>query len=249
MDLDVGRKLIIPVVLMAALFIILLQLQGLGLEQHVSEAYASYYWQLAVIGFLGILATVVFGFKYGDLLGLPTWTKGAIVAVWVIFIVFISMPALGGQIIPVPKASAASFQLTPETELYTSSVIPAITEDLAFLWFFPMVIILLTLLIMEYGIGIEITGTHLAAVAVIACLVASIGYNIWLIPGFTSAHVPAYGNQQTAYTGAFVFSFGQSMVYVFTGWFVPVAHAIHNFIVTSGQVYQYNIGGFNVIGG
>lgn len=247
MDLDVKKNVAMYAAIFLALFILAMQIKGLSLEPDVSQAYSTFYFDLVMVGFAGLLATVAFGLKYGDALKLPWWSKAGVTAVWIIIIIMISTSA--GQILPVPKASTVNFQLTPGTELYTSSVIPAITEDWTYLWVLPMVFLLIMSLVAEYGFGVEITGRYIVVFAVIACFIASTGYNIWVVPGFTSAHVPSYGNTQNAYVGAWTFAFGQSIVYVFTGWFLPIAHGIHNFMVTYGQLFQVNIGNLSIIGG
>lgn len=247
MDLDIGKKTVMYVAIFVVLFMLTMQLQGLALEPNVSAAYTDFYITLALTGMVGLALMVAFAWKYGDAFSLPVWMKGGIVAVWVIFIILISTSA--GQILPVPKASAASFQLTDETELYTSSVIPGVLEDWAYLWLLPMALLLTFLLVAEYGLGIEADAMTIGILAVVACVISATGYNIWVIPGFTSAHVPAYGNMQNAYIGAWTFALGQSLVYVFTGWFLPIAHMVHNYIIAQGQIYQISAGGFNIVGG
>jgi hypothetical protein len=236
MDLDTGKRLILPAFMAILLVFVLLQLQGLSLEHNVSQGYSTFYWRLAVTGVLAVTLTVAFGLKYGDIFELPTWMKASMHIIFIVFIAAISFS--GNQIIPVPRASVTDFQLTAQTEYYTSTVVPAVTEDITYLWLLPMIIMWFSLLMIEYAGGVEPTRGMVAAVAVVACLAASIGYNVWVLPGFTSAHVPAYGDNRPAYLGATVFSFGQSMVYVLTGWFIPVAHFIHNSIVAYEEIYQ-----------
>jgi hypothetical protein len=223
-------------VIFLVIFVLALQVLNLSLEENISGAYTTYYFGLAVLGGIGILGMAAFQIKYGDILGIPWILKALSIVGWTVFIVMIT--STGQQIWPVPKASIEAFQIGPTEEMYTSAVIPPITEDLAFLFIFPLVLTLIILLILE-KLGHEDPGRALITVVVVAsCLVASTGYNIWLVPGFTSAHIPTYGGAQDAFVGAWVFSFGQSLVYMFTGWFVPAAHMIHNGIITNAQAHQ-----------
>ena len=108
---------------------------------------------------------------------------------------------------------------------------------------FPLVILTILMFIFKPQSRIM-----LFALMVIACLVATTGFNVWLIPGFTSAHVPTYGEQQGAYIGAWIFGFGQSMVYMTTGWLAPITHFAHNSYIAAGTLYGINIGGLTIIG-
>lgn len=242
---ELKRNVILPLAITVVLIFIALQLQGLSLEPHVSETYVSFYGGLVAIGLAGIVGMAFFQIKFGFKLMKSRKWKLAILTVFVLFIVFLSLDR--GQIIPVPRASVQEFQLNSGTELYTSSVIPGIVEDLVYLWLLPLAIIITILGLYEWKIG-EAGKPQIIAAVVIGCLIASTGYNIWLIPGFTSAHIPAYG-QSDAYFGAWIFSFGQSMVYMTTGVFMPAAHIIHNLIISYGELYQINTAGFLIVGG
>jgi hypothetical protein len=227
-------------VMTLAIFLVIVfvafQVHNLSLEENISEAYTSYYFGLAVIGAVGVVGLAAFQVRYGDILGIHWPIKALSVIGWTVFIVMIT--STGQQIYPVPVAYIEPLQIGPTEEMWTSAVIPPIVEDLAFLFVLPMVLTLFTLLILE-RVGYDDPGRKLITVVVVAsCLVASTGYNIWFLPGFTSAHIPTYGGNQGAFVGAWVFSFGQSLVYMFTGWFVPFAHMIHNGIITNAQAHQ-----------
>jgi len=183
------------------------------------------------------VAMGAFGLWYfsHDIFGLSFLHKVIIIGGWTFLIVAMSFG--GNQIWPVPKASIGSFQLTQGTELYTSSVIPGILEDLNYLAGLPMVLALAYFLMRENVFGGEIGSTEFIITGIIACLIASTGYNVWVVPGFTSAHVPAYGGATMAYAGAWIFSFGQALVYFVTGIFLPLPHILHNLIIAYGQIY------------
>lgn len=230
-----------------ALFLISMNLSGLALEEHVSPKYIDFYQNLAYIAMSGSVILVVFMLSrenhIGEILGIDRKTKVVIFVAFIIFIVFMTTGL--GQILPVPKASIG-FQLNADTELYTSTVIPGFVEDYAFLIVLPMVLLTIFLYVTEKVFGIE-PGRGLAILFIIlSCLISSTGFNIWVIPGFTSAHVPAYGEVQGAYIGAWIFGFGQSMVYMFTGYFVPIAHMAHNFLISYGNLYGISIGQFQI---
>jgi hypothetical protein len=230
---------------MVALFIfIFLQVLGLSLEPHVSGGYVNFYLPLSLFCLIGAGITVAFDWKWGDVLGLETWHKALIVVIWVVFIASISFS--GNQILPVPKASAENLQLSAQTEVITSAWIAPPLEDMAFLWLLPMSFMVAMGVILESR-GFDLSKVQFTVLAFVAVLIASLGYNIWVLPGFTTAHIPAYGNNQVAYEGAFVFAVGQSTVYLVTGWFLPIAHGIHNFIVEQSKTGSYSVGGFNVI--
>lgn len=289
MDLDIAKNVGMYIAIFVVLFFLAMQMQGLSLEPHVSDSYATFYYNAAMLGIGGVLGVIVFNLKYWGILNIPVKFKIAIHIVWIIFI--ISITVFAGQILPVAKSfEGEPLQLNKETELYSASFPPGILEDWTYLWCLPLILLVAMLLYMEategiigasvgiaLGVAIALVlslglggililafilgavgyflgempigaGTILA-LAVVACLISATGYNIWVIPGFTSAHVPAYGNAQNAYVGAWTFAVGQSLVYVFTGWFIPAAHIIHNYLIAYGHLYQINAGGFNIVGG
>lgn len=241
-DLDISKEVISPLILIVALSFILIQLNTLSLDPHVDPNYVSFYIVYPGAAWI-ILALMYFRIhkelRIGEIFNLD-WKAKAMLFGGFIFVIML-LTVGSGQLIPVPKASAASLQIGANEEIYLASIVPAFTEDAMYLIAIPLIILTLISLIYKpsgpYG---------LFALMVIACLIGATGYNIWLIPGFTSAHVSAYGEAQEAYLGAWIFGFGQSMVYMVTGWYVPVAHALHNAWIAAGTLYGINIGGFQV---
>lgn len=233
----VAPKLVEYVAIFAVVFWLSMQIAGMSLEANISESYADFYGYLALQGLALTLAMGAFGLWYFtyDPLGLSKVSKLLIVGVWTAMIAFVT---LGGiQIVPVPKASIETFQLTKETELYTATIIPGILEDLNYLAGLPMIIGLAIFLFLQ-RLGVEIGRSAFLGIGIVACLIAASGYNIWVVPGFTSAHVPSYGGSQMAYFGAWFFGFGQALVYFITGIFLPLAHILHNFLIVYGQLYS-----------
>jgi hypothetical protein len=252
-DFEIKKPLVGYIIIILITVFLYMQLQALSLEENVSQGYVSFYLGYATLGIITAIMSIVLyaivRIRWGSIIQ-HWWVKLALSIVFIFYIVMLTTGS--GQIIDVPRASQVELQLTPATELYTSSVIPAILEDWIILWIFPFIIFIGIGLVLENGLGIEIDAENhvlrYVGVGVTACLIASVGVNVWLIPGFVSQHVPAYGGQTDAYTGAFLFALPQSILYFFTGWFLPVAHGIHNFIVTYGSLYQI-IGGPFMIGG
>ena len=232
-----GRTLLEYMAIFLVALLLMAQIQGLSLEPNISSAYADFYFRLSMMGIITLLGMGAFGIYYfsnDEIWKLSTTSKAIITVAWIVFIAFMTLG--GNQMVGVPKASVATLQLTTETELWTSSVIPGFTEDLFYLAGLPMTFAFLVFILFDrfgWGIGTK----EFMTVSVIACLIAATGYNIWLIPGFTTAHIPAYGQTQLAYTGAFIFAAGQSLVYLITGWFIPIAHMLHNLIITYGALY------------
>lgn len=241
---EIKKNIVQPLAIVIVLTVIALQLSGLSLEANVSPAYVSFYGGLVPVCIAGIVAMAFFQIKYGFKLIDSRKAKILILGAFILFIIFLSINK--GQIIPVPKASVQELQLNKGTELYTASFIPGIVEDLTYLWLLPLAFIITILGIYEWKVG-EASRAVIFLAVIGGCLIASTGYNIWLVPGFTSAHIPAYG-QSDAYLGAWIFSFGQSVVYMSTGIFLPAAHIIHNLMVSYGQLYQINIFSFMVLG-
>jgi hypothetical protein len=244
-DLDVMKGLVWPLILVLALIFASMQINGIALEQDVSPQYVEFYRNTFNVAGWAIVALLLFNIPreagVGEILGLSRLNKAIIFFGFIGIIMFMTVGA--GQMLPVPRASVEALQLTPATEIITSSVIPALAEDSLYLMAFPLVILTILMFIFKPQSRIV-----LVALMVVACIIATTGFNIWLIPGFTSAHVPTYGEQQDAYMGAWIFGFGQSMVYMTTGWLAPVAHFLHNAWITAGTLYGINIGGFAVLG-
>ena len=231
-----GRTALEYMAVFLVALLLMAQIQGLSLEPDISSAYSDFYFRLSTMGVITLLGMGAFGIYYfsnDEIWKLSAIHKIIIIVAWTAFIAFMTLG--GNQMVGVPKASA-TLQLTPETELWTSSVIPGFTEDLFYLAGLPMTFAFIVFIAFDrlgWGIGTR----EFMAVSIIACLVAATGYNIWLIPGFTTAHIPAYGQTQLAYTGAFIFAAGQSLIYLITGWFIPIAHILHNLIITYGALY------------
>lgn len=249
-NIDIGKRLAWPLILVLILIFISMQLNGLALEPNVNAGYVEFYQNTLSIAGWAVLALVVFNLHrethIGEILGIGTWQKALLFFGFFAFIMLLTIGA--GQIVPVPRASAQPLQLNSETEVFiTSSLIPAFTEDAVYLIAFPAIILTILLVVIEQLFG-DVGRPEAIGAVVLACLIASTGFNIWVIPGFTSAHVPAYGEVQEAYLGAWIFSFGQSMVYMFTGWFAPITHFAHNAFIAAGEQYQISIGGFQVVG-
>lgn len=249
-DFEVKNYVAMYVVLGVIFIFLALQLSGLALEEGVSQGYVAFYGNYALISVAALVLTIVLflmvRIRWGHLLG-PWWVNGLIFLAFIVYITMITTSTPGG-ILPVPRASVAEFQLSPGTELYTSSIIPAFLEDWLILYVLPFMMFIALGLLIENVFQWEIGRVLFITLGVLCCLTASVGYNIWVVPGFVSQHVPAYGGQTEAYIGAWLFAFPQALVYFFTGWFLPVAHALHNFIVTYGSLYQV-IGGPFMIGG
>jgi hypothetical protein len=118
----------------------------------------------------------------------------------------------------------------------TSAIIPGFSEDLLYLASFPMIISLLFFIPRTFMFGSP-GRMEFLVVTFIACIIAATGYNVWVVPGFTTSHVPAYGDVQNAYAGAWIFSAGQSYIYLITGQFIPIPHMLHNAMVTYQNLY------------
>lgn len=246
--IDIAKQSVMALVILLVVYFLGLQLQGLGLEEGVSRAYVDFYSGLIPLSILSIIALVVFKVRYFSVFGeyLGTAAKFGIIIVWTLFIVFISFS--GQQVVPVPRASVESFQITAQNEMYLSSVVPGVLEDLNYLVGLPMIFAVILLLMLEFGAGIEPGAGVTIGVMVLAAFVASIGYNVWVVPGFASAHVPSYGATNPALFGAFMFSFGQSLVYMVTGLFLPLAHIIHNAIIYTSAQSALSVGPLGVVG-
>lgn len=245
--INIGKQSILGIVIFCIVYFIGLQLQGLSLEAGVSAAYVDFYSGLIPLCIMGIIAMVVFKVRYFDVFDdiLSFKVQVLLVLGWTILIVVMSFS--GQQVVPVPRASVEGFQLAPGHEAYLASVIPGVLEDLAYLVGLPMTFAVIALVVLEFGLGIEATATGTVIIMIIAAFVASIGYNTWVIPGFTSAHVPSYGATNPALSAAFFFSAGQSLVYMMT-WYFPLPHILHNLIVYEGARTGLVIGPLSVTG-
>jgi len=239
---SVIKKEIVYIIILMALFVISMQLQGLSLEPNVAEGYVRFYQALIPICMFGAIFLILYKFLETEEFKIieSKWLKIGIHLTWIIIIIILTTRA--GQILPVPKASVQEFQLSVGTELYTATVIPGLLEDFSYNLVFPLMIVITGALVIHLT-GRDVSRTQIIALILGACFISSLGYNVWVIPGFASAHVPAYGQQPTAYLGAFIFSYGQSTVNLMTGWFIPFAHIIHNGIIAWSNVQGLAIGG------
>lgn len=243
---DVAKTSVQGVAIFFAVFFLGLQLQGLSLEAGISASYVAFYSGLIPLALMSIIAISIFRVRYLELFDFGIPVKFAIIAGWTLLIVFLSFS--GTQIVPVPRASVEGFQIGASEQLYLSSVIPGILEDLVYNVGLPMTLLVIIALVAEFGFGIEIGTGSLVGFAVIAAIVAAIGYNVWVVPGFASAHVPSYGVTNPGLFAAFFFSFGQSLVYILTGIFLPLAHILHNMIVFFGSETGFNVGALSITG-
>lgn len=226
-----------------AVFIIgiymLMQINNMSLLSTVAESYTTFYYRTLITGLISVVGMVVFGIWYFSVDPLGLGFRGSIIITAAFTVFLVLMTWSGNQIWPVPMAFQEPMSVSPVENYVTSSIIPGFSEDLLFLASFPMILILFYALAkMLLGFGGEMERVEFLVVAVVACLIASTGYSVWLVPGFTTSHIPAYGQVQNAYAGAWIFSTGQSMIYVTTGIFAPLPHILHNAIVTYQSLYM-----------
>lgn len=248
-DIDIKRSLMWPIFFLIALMFIGMQLNGLALETNISNEYISFYqntlnlaaWSLVLLVFSNLYLET----RLGDILGISTTNKAIMFFGFFAFIMLLTVGS--GQVLPIPRASAQPLQLNSGTEIITSALIPAFTEDALYLMALPAIMLTMILGFMEWAFG-RPSPTQAIMAVILACIIATSGFNIWVIPGFTSAHVPAYGEQQSAYLGAWIYGFGQSMVYILTGWLAPITHFAHNALIVVNQMYNLNIGNLIVTG-
>lgn len=235
---------------------IALQLVSLNGENNINPKYLSVYQPLSIICIIGALAFIILQLVNGpdtaDLGFIATrtpfrplsmsWLKFVIIGIWALGIA-LAVTTVKIQFLPIPVATTG-LQLTDSSNAYLMSVIPGFLEDFAYLIILPqMVIIILTLLfnaILKIDLRRSVPGSLL--LSLLGCFIASLGYGIWLIPGFTSSHA-IYGENIPAFLSAFIFGFMQSFIYQITGFFLPVAHILHNLIYSLGLVTAISIGG------
>lgn len=220
------------------LFVLYLQLMQMSVDPMVDPKFSSFYINGMIGGMLIISFMGLFRWKFGDAFNLPNWAKG----VWIIvFVLFISMMTLNtGQMIGVPDSMVLGASIPKESQIYNSAVFPAFGEDMTWLVGLPMGLTFVFLLISE-RLGFEVGWTLFLTLGITACLISAFV--------FTSAHQQAYQEQRVAYTGAFIFSAGQSITYLATGVFLPIAHFVHNFLVKFNQMYGINVFGYSISGG
>lgn len=247
--IDIGKTTGIGIVLFGIVYFLGLQLQSYSLEQGVSQAFSDFYSGLIPLAIMSIIGLSIFRVRYLEIFDdfMSNKVKFALISGWIIFIVLLSFS--GTQVVPVPRASVEALQLTAGTEIYLSSVIPGILEDLVYLVGLPMVLLVTIALISEFVLGLEISLGTLTVMALIAAFIASVGYNVFVIPGFAAAHVPSYGATNPALFWAFLFGFGQSTIYIFTGMFFPLAHVLHNAIIVIGAQSGLSVGPLAITGG
>lgn len=242
----VTKKNIAYILILIAIYLISMQITGLRVEEGVSPTYINFYHGLAMQGLFGGVFVVLFLFFRANEFQIVEGRRwkiilhGAVIAA--IFIT--SINAI--QLYPVPRASVSGFQLSEGTELYTSSVIPGVIEDINYNFVLPLIFVIAMVIFAGNILKVDVGKKLMIVFILIACLISSVGYNVWLIPGFTSAHIQAYGENPQAFFGAFVFSYSQSMVNLMTGWFVPVAHIVHNYMIAYGQIYGIGVGEFAI---
>lgn len=204
-------------------------LNGFTLDPGIAESYTTYYINLSIMCVIGgIFVTVYLGrFILGNLVSVETVAKVVIAAVWIGFFTYLSLNAVSNnsQIIGVPNAVTTPLSTIAPDETFTRAFIPALLEDFWFFYVFPGLIAMFMLIFYEFVFPGEDAGFITYSVTmVIATFFGALN--------FTAAHFAAYGNQIDAFIGAFVFGWGQSLVYAFTGIFFPAAHFLHNYIVT-----------------
>lgn len=240
-DIIPKGKLVEYAVIALATGFLMLQVHIMSLLETVSSSYTAFYFNTFIIGAWMVVVLAAFGIWYLTVnpLGLDWRMQLAIILGFNVFILVFT--AAGNQIWPVPKAfdlpmDQLRTEVTPLQNYLTSAVIPGWSEDLVFLFGWPAFLLLLYMVPRTVFFG-KPGGMEFIIVAAIACLVASTGYGTYIIPGFTSAHVPAYGQAGTAYVGAWIFSAMQSFVYFVTGLFIPTAHMLHNAVIVHGQLY------------
>lgn len=243
--LDLVYKLKWPLALGIILFLLSVQLQNLSLSTNVSKGFIDFYVPSFQNGILGLLIGTVFviyrDLKIGTMLDFSKTTKIVIFSAFIIGIAMMTITA--GQILPIPEAKATGFSMDRTDEIYLSSVIPAFGEDPVYLVFLPIILLFVIIAAFE-KIGI-ISGEAGERNKILAIM-----FIVALISGaiFSSAHVQAYGENQDYYLGAFVFGSGQSLVYMTTGYLMPIAHILHNAFIRMGQLYNINFLGLQVVG-
>lgn len=199
------------------------------LDPGIAEQYAMFYFNLGVMGIVGgIFVTVYLGrFILSNIVSIETGAKILVTVIWIGFFTFISIQAIAGgnQVIGVPTEITTPLSVVVPNEILTRALIPAFLEDFWYLYVFSGLIATLILFFYEFVFPGEEAGfLEYSVVMVFATFLAALN--------FTSAHFAAYGNQIDAFIGAFIFGWGQALVYAFTGIFLPVAHFLHNYIVT-----------------
>lgn len=244
MEIDsVGKKEgVLNLIIIILLFFLALQIHGMSIDPNIVESYPKFYSGLALLGIIGMSAVTFFDFLETEELQIihGIYSKIGVHAVWILLL-FLMTTSVFGQILPVPRASQVDFQLDPSMEFWTSSVIPAVTEDTVYLFLLPMVIFM-GFVLGGNLLGADITGQLAVIFLVIACLISSTGYGFWIVPGFTSMHQNAYGQQPDNYFGAWIFATGQSLINVFTGAPIMIAHGLHNYMIYLSRTSQFNIG-------
>ena len=212
------------------------------LDSVLSQTYLNWYLEASITALGYMVIIFIFGIyrelRLGEALGLSNMNK---IIIFVGFVAFMVVATWGaGQIIGIPSNIAnQGFSISGGEELFYSSIVPAVTEDPIFLIAVPALSAMIILIIYEVVAGKP--GIKIVTAAIIISMI--IGGTV-----FASAHQVAYGQNQDAYLGAWVFGVGQTGVYMTTGIFLPVAHIVHNAMLTLGNLYGINIGAFTIVG-
>lgn len=236
-----------------------LQLISLSAEEGISRAYLWFYIPLGLFCCLFAGLSLVFTIIKGD----PETANIAFIAetsearplsrnilarfgLIILFCVVIagSITFAGMQFLPVPQATQTGFQMTEAKSDYLISVVPGLFEDFAFLLFLPCLLVMLFCLLSKWLLKMDPKQNvaFFLIVILFSCLLSSAGYGIWVVPGFTSSHT-IYGENVPAYIYAFVYGFTQSTLYQVTGIFLPIAHPLHNYMISKMERTRISIGG------
>jgi len=146
----------------------------------------------------------------------------------------------------IPVTSAGEpMALSAGENIMFSSVYPAFIEN-----YFAFIMvgivgapILLLLSILMGGVNsINYIGSRLLAIPIVCY-----GFT-WLIPGFASAHTVVQAGNQQFFITAWIFQMSEQVVILFGGFFIPLAHFLHNMIWSLGLTSAVAFG-FIVLGG
>lgn len=244
-------------IIFSIMLFILMQLLYLARKPEISKLFLDTYTPMAWFGVILSAILIIFNFlkepatahlsppATSDSYRLVqrTWVKFLIVFI-LSGVILLSVTTAKIQVLPIPHPFEVGFSISPITEVYLSSVIPGFLEDFMFFWILPQVIFnfvwLLFLLLLKIDLRDNRAGFF--AGMLIAIIISSLG-SAYLIPGFTVAHDQVYQFNIEAYISAFIFAFIQSLIYMMTGLFFPLAHILHNALFTLGFAVALSIGG------